>query len=219
MCKQKQNGRREIHKCFLYRVIWTITSNYPNNYYTSMFKDTCHTQHAMFIVFWRLKMQMNITQVVFVGYPRFVVFVGYVLEKFTIFWNAYILLIVSGRCARKRFQLSLWNMSCTNTLMLCTLLISFRQWQVINLLITIIAGKLGYFCTCVVLPYRTEFCTATQNVVSICQHNFIKNVNITILFSRIIHVCICVYFVYKIVNCLIVQLRILSECGASCLPR
>ena len=39
MCKQKQNGHREKHKCFLYRVIWIITSNYPNNYYTSMFND------------------------------------------------------------------------------------------------------------------------------------------------------------------------------------
>ncbi len=28
-CKQKQDGHREIHKCFLYSVIWTITSNYP----------------------------------------------------------------------------------------------------------------------------------------------------------------------------------------------
>ena len=44
VCKQKQNGRREMHKCFLYRVIWTITSNYPNNYYSSMF-NKIHAIH------------------------------------------------------------------------------------------------------------------------------------------------------------------------------
>ena len=44
MCKQKQNGRREMHKCFLYRVIWTITSNYPNNDYSSMF-NKIHAIH------------------------------------------------------------------------------------------------------------------------------------------------------------------------------
>ena len=29
----------EVVKCFLYSVIWTITSNYQINYYTSMFND------------------------------------------------------------------------------------------------------------------------------------------------------------------------------------
>ena len=50
MCKQKQNGRREMHKCFLYRVIWTITSNYPNNYYTSMF-NKIHAIHNIELYF------------------------------------------------------------------------------------------------------------------------------------------------------------------------
>ena len=50
-CKQKQDGRREIHKYFLYSVIWTITSNYPINYYTSMFNEIHAIHNTPCLVF------------------------------------------------------------------------------------------------------------------------------------------------------------------------